>query len=352
MSSLRNRKNTQYYPQSVNHYDSEWETSTEETPLMNKSFLTTSTITSRSVDLEICSHRRQTQQTSLVPVTYSPSLEQLLEFLNLWFQELLKNVYNNVSCMINTKRTFNVTLSEEQLQRMKTFNQQLQIPFDSENQVHENLLKQLWDLSFPGLPLQTRKGKHWGELGFQGTDPATDFRGAGIFGLKNLVYFARVYPREYHRILKEQKQREENQTFSSFPFAIAGLNICYFLYSWISSPLKITSNSTPKQFQFSSKSTQLVVCSLFPETDIRNKSVSFVGLNEFEEEDDEESLIGFHELFCYSFTVFCDQWKEKNGTYMQFSQIINSTQSHIDNFISSQTNFSIDILKKINLSKL
>ncbi len=30
----------------------------------------------------------------------------------------------------------------------------------------------------------------WKDLGFQGTDPATDFRGVGIFGLEQLVYLA------------------------------------------------------------------------------------------------------------------------------------------------------------------
>ena len=40
----------------------------------------------------------------------------------------------------------------------------------------------------PGLPLEGRISKQWSEIGFQGNDPATDFRGMGILGLKCLLY--------------------------------------------------------------------------------------------------------------------------------------------------------------------
>jgi hypothetical protein len=37
-------------------------------------------------------------------------------------------------------------------------------------------------------------GPLWEKLGFQGKDPATDLRGAGLMGLKNLHYMAECYP--------------------------------------------------------------------------------------------------------------------------------------------------------------
>lgn len=33
-----------------------------------------------------------------------------------------------------------------------------------------------------------RYGPHWAALGFQGDDPATDLRGAGVLGLLQLLY--------------------------------------------------------------------------------------------------------------------------------------------------------------------
>ena len=40
----------------------------------------------------------------------------------------------------------------------------------------------------PSEKLTARVSEQWKELGFQGTDPATDFRGMGIFGLMCLQY--------------------------------------------------------------------------------------------------------------------------------------------------------------------
>lgn len=33
-----------------------------------------------------------------------------------------------------------------------------------------------------------RYGHHWGDVGFQGDDPATDLRGVGMLGLLQLLY--------------------------------------------------------------------------------------------------------------------------------------------------------------------
>ena len=56
-------------------------------------------------------------------------------------------------------------------------------------------LLQLWSLLQPGVPLMTRKTKQWQNIGFQGNDPKTDFRGMGLLGLENLLYVpnSRIY---------------------------------------------------------------------------------------------------------------------------------------------------------------
>lgn len=40
--------------------------------------------------------------------------------------------------------------------------------------------------------MQPRYGPHWTALGFQGDDPATDLRGAGMLGLLQLFYLHQV----------------------------------------------------------------------------------------------------------------------------------------------------------------
>lgn len=51
------------------------------------------------------------------------------------------------------------------------------IPFDSKNAIHETKLLKLWELLMPTEPLESRITKQWQNIGFQGDDPATDFRG-------------------------------------------------------------------------------------------------------------------------------------------------------------------------------
>ena len=61
-------------------------------------------------------------------------------------------------------------------------------PYDSDNPIHENKLRSLWRALVPDQPLESRVSKQWGDIGFQGDDPSTDFRGMGLLGLENLLY--------------------------------------------------------------------------------------------------------------------------------------------------------------------
>ena len=63
-------------------------------------------------------------------------------------------------------------------------------------------LCRLWQLSYPEHELDNRLSSKWTMMGFQNKDPASDFRGAGIFGLTNLVYMASRYPRLYRSLLR------------------------------------------------------------------------------------------------------------------------------------------------------
>ena len=71
-----------------------------------------------------------------------------------------------------------------------------------------------------------RISKDWGKMGFQGKDPKTDFRGAGYFGLCNLIYFAKNYNEKYKSMLKGRSTEE----LSNYPVAIASLNVVMLIY--------------------------------------------------------------------------------------------------------------------------
>ncbi|PJF17593.1 putative transcriptional corepressor [Paramicrosporidium saccamoebae] len=62
-------------------------------------------------------------------------------------------------------------------------------PYDHDNPAHRKLLVRLWT-AWKTDPLPEIPSEEWKELGFQGTDPATDFRAMGLFALHCIVVFA------------------------------------------------------------------------------------------------------------------------------------------------------------------
>ncbi|KAB0406123.1 hypothetical protein E2I00_000038, partial [Balaenoptera physalus] len=103
-------------------------------------------------------------------------------------------------------------------------------PYDSDNLQHEKLLLKLWNLLMPTKKLKARISKQWADIGFQGDDPKTDFRGMGVLGLINLVYFSEHYTSEAHQILSRS-----NHPKLGYSYAIVGINLTEMAYSLLKS---------------------------------------------------------------------------------------------------------------------
>ncbi|GAU41555.1 hypothetical protein TSUD_271640 [Trifolium subterraneum] len=114
-------------------------------------------------------------------------------------------------------------LEEERLQRLQ---ERLQVPYDETNPDHQESLRALWQCSFPNVCLNGMITDQWKEMGWQGANPSTDFRGCGIISLENLLFFARKYPASFHKLML--KKEGERATWE-YPFAAAGVNISYML---------------------------------------------------------------------------------------------------------------------------
>ena len=95
----------------------------------------------------------------------------------------------------------------------------IQVEFN-DSQLHWSMLLSVWKLLTGRKHDCMRLGTHWGEIGFQGTDPATDFRGMGVFGLIQMLYFASTFNEEAKVILARGQQMS-----NSFPFAIQSLSM-------------------------------------------------------------------------------------------------------------------------------
>nr|AAI29414.1 Zgc:158733 [Danio rerio] len=85
------------------------------------------------------------------------------------------------ACLLQIVGYRNLVVEVEKLRRE---------PYDCENPAHEEMLMKLWKELRPDSPLSGRISEQWCEIGFQGNDPKTDFRGMGLLGLHNLLYFA------------------------------------------------------------------------------------------------------------------------------------------------------------------
>ncbi|XP_015189126.1 PREDICTED: ELMO domain-containing protein 2 [Polistes dominula] len=152
-------------------------------------------------------------------------------------------------------------------------------PYDADNPAHELLLLKLWNLLMPYDSLDARVTKQWQNIGFQGDDPKTDFRGMGILGLENLVYFAQEYPSAATHVLSHS-----THPHYGYAFAIVGINLT-------SMALKLLKDGTAK-------------------THIYNSSKTL------------PTMRAFHQFYCYLFYEFDGFWIEsKPSNMMEFSSI-------------------------------
>lgn len=102
--------------------------------------------------------------------------------------------------------------------------------FDCENNSHENMLLRLWDLLMPSEKLESRITKQWGDIGFQGDDPKTDFRGMGMLGLTNLIFFSEKYTEMARQVLSHSVHPK-----LGYSYAIVGINLTEMAYSLLRS---------------------------------------------------------------------------------------------------------------------
>lgn len=95
--------------------------------------------------------------------------------------------------------------------------------FDHKNKFHSQCLFTIYTkLTGNILGGQRKFGSHWEEIGFQGSDPSTDFRGVGILGLLQLTFFivtpqTQALSKDIYKLSLDERQ--------FFPFAITGLNL-------------------------------------------------------------------------------------------------------------------------------
>ncbi|OWM73141.1 hypothetical protein CDL15_Pgr001255 [Punica granatum] len=213
-----------------------------------------------------------------------------------------------------TRKFLQPALSLLQEERLRSLQQRLEVPFDGSRLQHQDALKKLWRLAYPDRELPSLKSELWKDMGWQGSDPSTDFRGGGFISLENLIFFAQKYPESFQRLLHKQ---DGIRAEWEYPFAVAGINISFMLAQML---------------------------------DLQSgKPSSLAGVRFLELLKDDE--MAFDHLYCVAFRMMDAQWLAKRASYMDFNDVLKSTREQLERELSLEDVSSIRDLPAYNLLK-
>ncbi|XP_051122604.1 uncharacterized protein LOC127245645 [Andrographis paniculata] len=191
----------------------------------------------------------------------------------------------------DARQSFDLTpAQEESLQRLQT---RIDITYDSAITEHQEALKALWHAAFPGKELNGLISEQWKEMGWQGKDPSTDFRGGGFISLENLLYFARNFPTSFQDLLWK---KEGSRALWEYPFAVAGVNITFMLIQ------------------------MLDLEAVKPRTLAGATFLKFLTENES----------AFDLLYCITFKLMDHLWLAMHASYMDFNAVMKATRHQLE----------------------
>ncbi|CAJ2664970.1 hypothetical protein TSUD_352900 [Trifolium subterraneum] len=186
---------------------------------------------------------------------------------------------------------FDLTLAQEEcLQRLQ---RRIDVPYDSSVIEHQEALRALWNVAFPEEELRGLISEQWKEMGWQGKDPSTDFRGGGFISLENFLFFARNFPKSFQDLLWK---REGDRSVWEYPFAVAGVNITFMLVQ------------------------MLDIEAVKPRTLVGATFLKFL----------EENESAFDLLYCIAFKLMDHQWLSMRASYMDFNTVMKSTRRELE----------------------
>ncbi|KAJ3329335.1 ELMO domain-containing protein 2 [Blyttiomyces sp. JEL0837] len=107
---------------------------------------------------------------------------------------------------------------------MHDLNARAATKYDSTNKAHERKLMELWDMAMPNEKLTSRISDQWTKIGFQGSDPATDFRGMGyLFDAFEDAWTSNATPlsvMDFGRFFGEFQGKIEKQLLEGSPLVL------------------------------------------------------------------------------------------------------------------------------------
>lgn len=198
------------------------------------------------------------------------------------------------------KKFLNLELTPVQEGRLRRFQARLETVFDGARLDHQETLKALWYAAFPDSDLHGLLSDQWKIMGWQGSDPSTDFRGGGFVSLENLLFFAKRFPKTFQQLLCKEGGRRATW---EYPFAVAGVNITFMLIQML---------------------------------DLRaDKPRSWMGCCFLRIVTEEEAA--FDLLYCVAFKVMDTLWLAMHASYMEFNVVMKATRAQLEQELTMES---------------
>ncbi|GLD99608.1 hypothetical protein PINS_up008334 [Pythium insidiosum] len=177
------------------------------------------------------------------------------------------------------------------------------------DELYESLLVRLWNAIYQDVPprspraspnspraasnawprrLFERVSDAWVDIGFQGPNPDSDFRGGGLLALKCLVYVFEAYPHKMMDVVTGQKPIDGAKKW--YPVCVAGIN----LTCMIAGLLKLGNGHFDRHAE--------IFWALFEEPS------------------------AFYQLFFHAFVKMDAAWHRMNATFMEFGVVLKATR--------------------------
>lgn len=203
-------------------------------------------------------------------------------------------------------------LTPLQEERLKRLTKRMNNCFDASRPDHQDALRALWSATYPEKKLEALISDQWKDMGWQGKDPSTDFRGGGFISLENLLFFAKTFPTSFQRLLKKQGGK---RAAWEYPFAVAGVNITFMIMQMLD-----LEASKPRTF-------------------VRSVFLQMLSENEW----------AFDLLYCVAFAVMDKQWLDRNATYMEFNDVLRCTRAQLERELMMDDVFRIEDMPSFSL---
>jgi hypothetical protein len=238
--------------------------------------------------------------------TVSAPREQIFDVSSVLFllsQSKKLDIHNlvlmeNVTRCLETIRMFSIVNCE--LEDLRKEN------FDMYNEGHMKMLDNFWkNMKGSDREVAGIISTEWTSLGFQGSDPTTDFRSMGVLGLTQLHFIAKTKP-DVAKLI----HREFTSSGHNFPFAIIGINLSRLV-------LEMFGQRRLHEYMIQRFGNLTVNCTLaYLEGPSNDRDCIDYCL----------SLV--HEVYCLAYEEFYTVWKiRKPRSIMAFTELYNEVQA-------------------------